>query len=196
MTQSGPRIMPPLSDVPLVRPGRPGELADIQTIEEDSGVLFREVGMADVADHPPMALDVLAACQRAGRLWVAADGADLPVGFVAVDVVDDCAHIAQISVRPEHMRRGIGRRLLDHVERWASDSGLRAVTLTTFREVPWNGPYYERCGFRALPPEELSPGLVAVLAAEARLGLDPATRLAMRREIGGRTSGRLAPDRR
>ncbi|WP_433349251.1 hypothetical protein [Micromonospora sp. CA-111912] len=48
----------------------------------------------------------------------------------------------------------------------------------------WNAPYYARCGFCELMPEELTPGLTAVLAAEAGLGLDPAARVAMRRPAG------------
>ncbi|WP_201754128.1 hypothetical protein [Micromonospora rubida] len=47
--------------------------------------------------------------------------------------------------------------------------------------MPWNAPYYARYGFRKLEPDELTPGLAAMLAAEAALGLDPAARLAMRR---------------
>ena len=65
--------------------------------------------------------------------------------------------------------------------RRAAGRGLPALTLTTFRSVPWNGPYYARCGFRELPSTEITPGLVDVLAAEVAIGLDPADRVAMRR---------------
>ena len=60
-------------------------------------------------------------------------------------------------------------------------NGLPALTLTTFRSVPWNAPYYARCGFVALSPAQLGPGLTEVLAAEAALGLDMTDRVAMRR---------------
>jgi hypothetical protein len=33
---------------------------------------------------------------------------------------------------------------------WAQRHGLAALTLTTFTDVPWNMPYYERLGFRHL----------------------------------------------
>lgn len=71
--------------------------------------------------------------------------------------------------------------LIDHVGRWAADQGLDALTLATFRTVPWNGPYYMRLGFREMTPEEITPGLAAVLADEAAHGLDPAERVCMRR---------------
>jgi hypothetical protein len=32
----------------------------------------------------------------------------------------------------------------------ASATGVQALTLTTFRDVDWNAPYYSRCGFRVL----------------------------------------------
>ncbi|MGC4896294.1 GNAT family N-acetyltransferase [Micromonospora sp. DT31] len=171
------------------RIARPDELADVQRIEVASGAPFREIGMSLVADMPPLPLDVLTAGRRAGRLWVTTDPADRPIAFVLVDVVDHAAHVHQISVDPAHARRGIGRRLLDDVAGWAAAQRLPALTLTTFRSVPWNGPYYARCGFRELTVAELTPGLVGLLAAEAAAGLDPAERIAMRRPVPGGVSG-------
>ncbi|MCZ7438529.1 GNAT family N-acetyltransferase [Micromonospora sp. WMMC241] len=165
------------------RTARVDELADVQRIEVASGAPFREIGMHLVADMPPLPRDALAAGQRAGRLWVAVDPADRPIGFVLVDLVDGAAHVQQLSVDPAYARRGIGRGLLDEVARWAAGQGLPALTLTTFRSVPWNGPYYARCGFRELSAAELTPGLVELLAAEAALGLDPTDRVAMRRSV-------------
>lgn len=40
-----------------------------------------------------------------------------------------------------------------------ADDGLAALTLTTFADVPRNGPYYERLDFRHLCETELTPGL-------------------------------------
>ncbi|MFG2109070.1 GNAT family N-acetyltransferase [Micromonospora chersina] len=165
------------------RTARADEVTEVQRIEVASGAPFREIGMADVADMPPLPLDVLAAAQRAGRLRVAVDAADRPVAFAVIDLVDGCAHVQQLSVDPGHARRGIGRGLLDDVAGWAARAGLPALTLTTFRSVPWNGPYYARCGFRELTGAEVTPGLAGLLAAEAALGLDPADRVAMRRLV-------------
>lgn len=160
------------------------ELPALQRIEVASGPMFRDVGMPDIADAAPLALDVLAEHQAAGRVWVAADGDDRPVAFLVAEPVDGCAHIAQVSVVPEHARRGIGRGLIDHLDPWAVAAGLAALTLTTFRTVPWNAPYYRRLGFRELT--ELTPGLSAIMAAETAMGLDPAARVCMRREAGSR----------
>ena len=64
------------------------------------------------------------------------------------------------------------------------ERGCAALTLTTFTEVPWNGPYYRRCGFRVLGDAELTPGLRKIRAAEAEHGLDRWPRACLRRELG------------
>jgi hypothetical protein len=59
------------------------------------------------------------------------------------------------------------------------------LTLTTYRDVPWNGPFYRRSGFRVVPEASLGEGLLALRRAEATEGLDPETRDVMRRELSG-----------
>jgi len=59
--------------------------------------------------------------------------------------------------------------------------GFESVTLTTFRDVPWNMPFYERLGFEVVPTPALSPALRAVVDDETRRGLDPIRRVVMRR---------------
>ena len=105
------------------------------------------------------------------------------MGYVVVDVVDGCAHVEQVSVRPDHQGTGVGRALLDRVAAWAQARSMPALTLTTFADVPWNRPLYEHLGFRVLAEGELSPGLRAVRDAEAAHGLDPTNRVCMRRDL-------------
>jgi GNAT superfamily N-acetyltransferase len=91
------------------------------------------------------------------------------------------AHLVEIDVHPEHGRRGLGRRLVNAVCRWAATNGYSCVTLTTFRDVTWNMPFYARLGYEEIPQEELSPALRSVIDDETRRGLDPRRRVAMRR---------------
>jgi GNAT superfamily N-acetyltransferase len=165
-----------------IRPTRLADLTVIQQIEWAAGELFREVGMPDIADDPVPTTEALAEFVRAGHSWVVVDDADLPIAFVLVMPVDGLAHIEQVSVLPSYAHRGLGRRLIDHVDAWAAGRGLSALSLTTFRGVPWNGPYYERLGFVTLDPSERGPELVRLMAEEAAHGLDPAQRIAMRRD--------------
>jgi hypothetical protein len=75
--------------------------------------------------------------------------------------------------------------LLEHACEWALGEGLKAVTLTTFANIPWNAPYYERCGFRRLPADDLTPGLLRIRREEADRGLDAWPRVCMRRVLAG-----------
>ena len=77
-------------------------------IEVAAGEAFRLVGMAAIADDPPPAPDALAAYLQDGRAWVATDSADEPIAYILLDVVDRFAHIEQVTVHPQHARRGIG----------------------------------------------------------------------------------------
>jgi|SRR5882724_2347900 len=152
----------------------------LRQIERDAGERFRDVGLADIADHDPPSEAALAQYEAGGRSWVAVDEAGAPVGYVLADEVDDNAHIEQVSVRPDHQGQGIGRALIDRVGAWAAAGGRSALTLSTFSDVPWNAPLYRHLGFRDLTPSQVGPELQARCAEEARFGLDPATRVCMR----------------
>jgi GNAT superfamily N-acetyltransferase len=149
----------------------------------EAGQIFRDIGMSGVAEFEPRTLDDLAESQRAGELWVAVDEDDEPVSFVMLVPVDGCLHVEQLSTAPAAARRGLGRALLDHAAGRARAAGVPALTLTTFADVPWNGPYYERCGFRVLADDELTPGLREIRAHEIALGLDRWPRVTMRRDL-------------
>jgi 4-diphosphocytidyl-2-C-methyl-D-erythritol kinase len=114
-----------------------------------------------------------------GRAWVARAGG-VPVGFAFIDMLaDDLPHLAEVSVLPSHGRRGLGTALVRAACAWTGDAGFPMLTLTTFRAVSWNMPFYERLRFVALPPEQLRPALAAVVSGEAARGLAPETRVVM-----------------
>jgi GNAT superfamily N-acetyltransferase len=156
----------------------------LQEIEIAAGAQFTTVGLADVAAHEPFTIAELDAYAAAGRSWVAARADGAIEGYAVADVVDGCAHLEQVSVRPEAQGRGLGRALVARVEDWARAEGYPAVTLTTFVDVEWNGPLYAHLGYRVLAEAELGPGLRAVRDAETRLGLDPSRRVCMRHDVG------------
>jgi GNAT superfamily N-acetyltransferase len=144
-----------------IRSARTSELPVLQVIERAAGQPF----------------------EQAGLLWVTADETDQPVAYLMASVVDGCLHIDQVSVHPDYARRRLGRDLLEHTAARAAADGLAALTLTTFASVPWNAPYYRRCGFLVLDEAELTPGLRAIRQHEAGLGLDRWPRVCMRRDL-------------
>lgn len=127
--------------------------------------------------------DDLDRMRRAGRLWVALSD-DRPVGFAYVELFEPrVAHLDELDVHPDHGRRGLGRRLVTAVCDWAARARFESVTLCTFRDVPWNMPFYTKLGFEVVPNDALSPALAAVVDDEARRGLDGDRRVVMRREL-------------
>jgi GNAT superfamily N-acetyltransferase len=169
---------------PVIRAPWLDELPELQAIERAAGALFLDVGLDSVAADEPASLEALSGYVADGRAWLICVD-DVPVGYALVDVMDASAHLEQLSVHPDHGRQGLGTALLHHVCRWAHEEGFGAVTLTTFSAVPWNAPYYERHGFRALSEDELTPDLRALRALEAEHGLDPALRVCMRLDLRG-----------
>lgn len=156
------------------------DLEDLARIEVEAGRLFLTVGMPLVAGDEVDEAE-LGQTIDDGRVWVASYDGSI-AGYVEASFVDGRAHIDQVSVRPDLGRRGIGRTLVRHVERWGSEHGLDGTTLTTFRDVPWNGPWYRRLGYRELEDDEIGPELRTVMAREATWpGIVPELRCAMLR---------------
>ncbi|MFE5023104.1 GNAT family N-acetyltransferase [Streptomyces sp. NPDC056656] len=167
----------------LIRAVGLDELPLLQDIERAAGQCFRDVGMPEIADDEPLPLGELARYRQAGLAWVAVNDADIPVAYLIADRVDGNLHVEQVSVHPDSARRGVGRLLLEHLANHATSEGVPALTLTTFTEVPWNAPYYVRCGFRLLDDGRLTRGLQKIREREAAHGLDRWARGCMHRAL-------------
>ena len=162
----------------MIRHARASELSLLPELERRAGRRFEQIEelAGTPADLSPLA--ELEDAHAAGRVWVAVASGEI-VGFAYAAVVDDCCHLEELDVLPEHGRKGIGSALVRTVREHAAEAGLRGVTLTTFRDVPWNAPYYRRLGFEILETEALTPGLVAAIEDEARRGLPTEQRVVM-----------------
>jgi ribosomal protein S18 acetylase RimI-like enzyme len=168
-----------------VRTMTSADIPAVQHVERAAGRRFRDSDdprIARCADDPVFTADELARFIVAQRAWVATEDGKV-VGFIVTDVVDGCAHIDEVAVAPDAGRRGHGTALLEHAQRWAELQQLPAVTLTTFRDVPWNGPWYAKQGFRELADHEWNPAIRALRDQEERSGLAKELRVVMRRDV-------------
>jgi GNAT superfamily N-acetyltransferase len=165
----------------MIRPAAAGDVEAIRQVERRAGELFREIGMAEVADEELPSPSLVAGFVRDGRAWVdERDG--MVAGFIVVRRLADACHVVQVSIDPAYRGQRIGAALIRHLEPWAVSHGLDALTLTTFEHVPWNAPYYERLGFEQLAPSAMTVGLAAVFEEEGR-AFAAGTRVAMRRPL-------------
>jgi GNAT superfamily N-acetyltransferase len=152
-----------------VRAARPAELARLAAIEMTGEAMFAEHGIV----FPPGPATIKAAVAHGADVLVAGDP---PVAFAAIVDMDGHPHLEQISVQADQGRKGIGSALLSEVVR-RSGPGL---TLITYRDVPWNGPWYLQHGFVELPEAAWGPQLRAYWQAEVDGGLhDLGPRLVM-----------------
>jgi GNAT superfamily N-acetyltransferase len=165
-----------------IRTPRADELELLRDIEWAAGTLFIDAGLADIAEDEPASVEALADYVDDGRAWVSTED-DKPVGYAIVDIVVGLAHLEQLSVLPDHGRKGHGTALLEHVCKWAAHEGYEAVTLTTFADVAWNAPFYARNGFAVIADADIGPELRALRNLEAEHGLDPTKRVCMRRGV-------------
>lgn len=168
----------------VIRRAQEAELSLLPAIEIKAGALFAKAGLPEVAANEPADLSYLRSFHRHGVLHVAADEAQMPVGFILSGSLDGAGHIHELSVDPAHGRLGLGRALVRAACCVAQARGLKAMTLSTFRDLAWNGPFYQRLGFRELAPDEWTPAMHLLHAHEKALHLPVARRCFMRKEIG------------
>jgi len=175
----------------MIRAARPDDISKIRSIEVAAGELFRGLGMEAIADDTPPTESELAPYVRDGRAWVATGPDGKPLAYILVDIVDGWAHIEQVTVHPDHSRTGLGRALIERVEQWSDGCGLDGMTLTTFRDVPWNAPYYKRLGFSDVAESAWSEGLRQIVRQEGAHGLNAWPRVVMKKpsKLQARESG-------
>ncbi|MCY1011701.1 GNAT family N-acetyltransferase [Nannocystis pusilla] len=164
-----------------IRPARLAEIEAIRGIERASARRF--VGIIDeIVDDEPSPAAVLAARIASGGL-LAGECEGAPVAFVMFRPVEDGLYIEQIDVLPAFERRRIGAALLDAAAERARAAGLVRLTLSTFREVPWNAPYYRRLGFVDIADDALTEGLAEIRREHVARGLDESRRTFMARPV-------------
>ncbi len=153
-------------------------------LEQSAGLSFRADGeIAWLADADNVPAERYREIIAEGWSWVAEDERAQPVAFVAATLERDELHIWEFGVRIDYQRRGIGRQLLQRLIAEASAAQIRAVTLTTFRDLPWNAPFYRSMSFELLDSGQLNPRLAGLLSKEVSMGLPAARRCAMRRTL-------------
>ncbi len=168
-----------------IRLARPEEMMRLREIEDEAGTMFSGLGLIDEALDVSFPLEDLDRLIALEQVWVAEREDGLPVGMVIASVRDGAVYVEEMDVLPAHGRRGLGTCLLTTVCAWAKAQGHPAVTLSTFRDVPWNGPFYRKHGFRDLRTAEWTPGMREIRELETRHGLRVEARVFMRRELSG-----------
>ncbi|MFC0226743.1 GNAT family N-acetyltransferase [Serratia aquatilis] len=162
---------------------RLAQQSDIQQlieVERSAGQLFLQLAeLQFIADDEGMSPQQHADFIAQQREWLMVDADGQVAGFIAVQSLLHGWHIAELSVAANWQRQGVGKKLIAEVMSLARQQGAPRLTLTTFVNVPWNAPYYQRLGFRRLSAHQLDAQLQGLLAEEIKQGLAAGSRCVM-----------------
>lgn len=142
-----------------------------------TGLLARH-GYPDLLAEPPAGVRAFRAFARRCSILVVETAHEV-AGYAATAPVGDFLHLKELAVDPAHGRRGLGSAMLAAVVAQAARDGHSGVTLSTFRDVPFNAPFYAARGFLELPRRAAPEGLRRVFADEVPPGINPRTRVLM-----------------
>lgn len=158
------------------------EIHKVAPLERAAGELFRTIGMDAIADDVPISESELMLAVQEQRLWFAVEYGVLKA-YLLGDFLPQSLHIDQVTVHPDASRRGLGALMIESVsaDPRAKERGL--ITLTSFANVPWNAPYYERIGFVDIAEEDWPEGIAEKVAAEQGTGVAAWPRVVMQRVI-------------
>lgn len=171
--------MQPLELGYTIRSARVEELTLLAHIEQSAAVRFLDTPYAFLVDAKPMSLDFVQQRFQVGQVWVAVDQQDTVIGFAVTREVDDTLYLQEIDIEPKHGQKGLGYALVDTVRSWAKLSNYDVMSLSTFRDLAWNAPFYSKLGFRILDESELTAGFQQIRRQEREAGLPICDRVIM-----------------
>jgi ribosomal protein S18 acetylase RimI-like enzyme len=162
-----------------IRTAQPADAGELPAIELSAGRRFLaipELGFLADADDMPAETHQRYIAQ--GTEWVAVNATGEIVGFLAAEIFGRDLHVWELAVRADSQNQGIGSGLIETATAFACEQGLASLTLTTFANVVWNAPWYERLGFVVTLTDER---LTTIVQAETERGLPD--RCAMRMKL-------------
>ena len=178
----------------LIEPASADDFAGIIAADRAASELFRPTGLLnEEALADTVSLGALESAARGGMLDVAKTVSDDIVGFALVSVREAGLYLDQISVVPRFGRQGIGRRLLNQVEQKAKALGAPHISLSTFRDLPWNAPFYASAGYSVLARELFAPYMLEIEQAQ-RPFMDVSKRVFMRKHVRDGTFRATTPE--
>ncbi|WP_299622857.1 GNAT family N-acetyltransferase [Pelagibius sp.] len=169
-----------------IRLARQADAALLGDVETAAAGRFAGIGLQAIARGRPTAEAEYRSLAADRRLWVTEAEEGRLVGLAIAAAVDGQGYLAELSVHPDYGRRGLGRAMIAAVEDWARARAFTRLYLTTFRDVPWNRPYYERLGFAVVAENQAGPELKAIRQNERARGLDRLSpRVCMVKDLAG-----------
>jgi len=168
----------------VVRRAQQRDAAALPAIERSAAELFRiDPTLAWLADSDVATVAQHRVAIEEACVWIAESATAGPAGFIRARAIAKQLHIEELSVSQAFQGQGAGRQLVRAAIEHARLQHMHAVTLTTFRDVPWNAPFYERMGFVVAAADGLEAHLSEALQKEVEHGFAAERRCAMRLKL-------------
>jgi GNAT superfamily N-acetyltransferase len=164
-----------------IRKARSTDIPLLEHVERSAAEVFRTVDLGFLLDGPTVDPYHLSSMAVSNHLWVAVNKWDQPIGFLGGETLEGNFHVVEISVSQDFQNRGIGKSLMKAMVEQVTQEGYRAITLTTYRDLPWNGPWYAKMGFVEVKAMEMGQTYLGILDHEAQNGLQIERRCVMRK---------------
>ena len=142
----------------LARPADATTIANLSRELIEYGLRWRWTPMRIAASIRDSDVNVLVACIRANI-----------AGFAIMRYRDDDAHLDLLAVAPPYRRAGVGRQLLEWLEKCAVVAGIFSVALEVRAANEGAQRFYQRMGYRTLVH---LPGYYQGVEAALRMGRD------------------------
>lgn len=166
-----------------IAPAAPSDIEAMRGVERRAASLFTTIGYDFCVTGPVRDPEEHLRVMANGVVFAGRAGDQALAGFAMFEPMDGEVHLVEIDVDPAFQRMGLAKALIAAGEDWARAKGFDAITLTTYRDVAWNAPYYARLGFVAFEPAAERVGLLETINREAAWGFAFAPRIAMRKTL-------------
>lgn len=166
-----------------VRLARTADLPRLPDVEMAAAQRFLSSLHPDAAEGYPISVALHQTWLAHDGVWIAETSLGEIAGFACWVPLAMDMYVVELDVHPAHAGRRVGAQLLDALSTFGGKLGFGRLVLRTFRDVPWNAPYYQRLGFEALAERDEHPELTSVRRHEASVGLDTTARSTLFRSI-------------
>jgi len=134
----------------MIRECRVSDAQRMHFIINKAAEAYEGVIPADCYQQPYMSMDELTAeMERVAFFGWEVEG-EL-VGIMGLEPIKDVTLIRHAYVLPEHRRKGIASKLLDHITRLVKTPSL---LVGTWADARWAISFYQKHGFRLLPDKD------------------------------------------
>lgn len=161
-----------------IRPSATADIFRLLDIERAAAELFRDTGLIDIDRMGVVSLTDHIASIEAGLSFVGVVEGRI-AGFAMAEQQDADLYLHELDVDPAFQRRGLGAQLVRTIIAVARERGARDVYLATFRDPPWNAPFYRKLGFEDVDRGRYLPWMSALEESQATF-LDLSTRVFMK----------------